>query len=161
VQYEGGRTTSHRRQEAGTSGTTTNSQVSQQAWCPFNVVSSSYHDGWLWWPLAEDKILNRWLLSCPCSMAPPRLAAGEFKPKQSLGQNFLTDPNYILKIVRSLNDDSPGTTPPNHCTTRFFTDLLPSVRPCFLPSSPNSPPPSLSLPQAARMWWSSVLAPVP
>lgn len=41
-------------------------------------------------------------------MAPPRLAAGEFKPKQSLGQNFLTDPNYILKIVRSLNDDSPG-----------------------------------------------------
>lgn len=57
---------------------------------------------------SKDETLNRCPLSCPCSMAPPRLAAGEFKPKQSLGQNFLTDPNYILKIVRSLNDDSPG-----------------------------------------------------
>lgn len=43
-----------------------------------------------------------------CSVKPPKLPSEQFRPKQSLGQNFLTDPNYIFKIVRSLNDQSPG-----------------------------------------------------
>jgi hypothetical protein len=32
---------------------------------------------------------------------PFTLPPGEFKPKQSLGQNFLSDQNYVLKIVDS------------------------------------------------------------
>lgn len=37
---------------------------------------------------------------------PFTLPTGQFKPKQSLGQNFLSDQNYVLKIVNALNDDS-------------------------------------------------------
>ena len=35
---------------------------------------------------------------------PFTLPPGEFKPKQSLGQNFLSDQNYVLKIVDSFRD---------------------------------------------------------
>ena len=38
---------------------------------------------------------------------PFSLPPGQFKPKQSLGQNFLSDQNYVLKIVDALQDDSP------------------------------------------------------
>ena len=38
---------------------------------------------------------------------PFSLPPGQFKPKQSLGQNFLSDQNYVLKIVDALHDDSP------------------------------------------------------
>ena len=37
---------------------------------------------------------------------PFTLPPGEFRPKQSLGQNFLTDQNYVKKIVNSLTDTS-------------------------------------------------------
>ena len=37
---------------------------------------------------------------------PFSLPPGQFKPKQSLGQNFLSDQNYVLKIVDALKDDS-------------------------------------------------------
>ena len=37
---------------------------------------------------------------------PFSLPPGQFKPKQSLGQNFLSDQNYVLKIVDALHDDS-------------------------------------------------------
>jgi len=37
---------------------------------------------------------------------PFTLPTGAFKPKQSLGQNFLSDQNYVLKIVNALTDDS-------------------------------------------------------
>jgi len=39
---------------------------------------------------------------------PPTLPATLFKPKQSLSQNFLADPNYIFKMVNALEDDSPN-----------------------------------------------------
>ncbi len=39
---------------------------------------------------------------------PPTLPGGEFRPKQSLGQNFLSDQNYVLKLVNALVDKSPG-----------------------------------------------------
>ena len=39
---------------------------------------------------------------------PPTLPSQEFKPKQSLGQNFLSDQNYVLKICNALADKSPG-----------------------------------------------------
>lgn len=35
---------------------------------------------------------------------PFTLPPGKFKPKQSLGQNFLSDQNYVRKIVDSLHD---------------------------------------------------------
>lgn len=37
---------------------------------------------------------------------PFTLPPGKFRPKQSLGQNFLSDQNYVVKICDALNDDS-------------------------------------------------------
>ena len=37
---------------------------------------------------------------------PFTLPAGQFKPKQSLGQNFLSDQNYVLKICDAFKDES-------------------------------------------------------
>ena len=37
---------------------------------------------------------------------PFTLPAGQFKPKQSLGQNFLSDQNYVLKICDAFTDAS-------------------------------------------------------
>eukprot|EP01041_Mallomonas_annulata_P003998 gene3998-7968_t len=39
---------------------------------------------------------------------PFTLPPGEFRPKQSLGQNFLSDQNYVNKIVNALSDSSEG-----------------------------------------------------
>ena len=39
---------------------------------------------------------------------PFTLPPGQFKPKQSLGQNFLSDQNFVLKICNAFNDDSQG-----------------------------------------------------
>eukprot|EP00929_Paragymnodinium_shiwhaense_P057824 TRINITY_DN28964_c0_g1_i1.p1 TRINITY_DN28964_c0_g1~~TRINITY_DN28964_c0_g1_i1.p1 ORF type:complete len:437 (-),score=76.08 TRINITY_DN28964_c0_g1_i1:85-1395(-) len=39
---------------------------------------------------------------------PPTLPAGLFKPKASLSQVFLADPNYIYKMVSAVEDSSPG-----------------------------------------------------
>ena len=39
---------------------------------------------------------------------PFTLPSGQFKPKQSLGQNFLSDQNYVLKICDAFKDSSPG-----------------------------------------------------
>jgi Ribosomal RNA adenine dimethylase len=38
---------------------------------------------------------------------PFTLPSGQFKPKQSLGQNFLSDQNYVLKICDAFKDSSP------------------------------------------------------
>jgi 16S rRNA (adenine1518-N6/adenine1519-N6)-dimethyltransferase len=37
---------------------------------------------------------------------PFTLPPGQFKPKQSLGQNFLSDQNYVRKIVNTMSDKS-------------------------------------------------------
>ena len=37
---------------------------------------------------------------------PFTLPPGQFKPKQSLGQNFLSDQNYVMKIIDSFTEDS-------------------------------------------------------
>lgn len=39
---------------------------------------------------------------------PFTLPPGQFKPKQSLGQNFLSDQNYVMKIIDSFEDTSDG-----------------------------------------------------
>jgi hypothetical protein len=50
------------------------------------------------------------MLTSHCGVGrPPTLPSQEFRPKQSLGQNFLCDQNYVMKIVQSLVDTSPGT----------------------------------------------------
>ena len=36
----------------------------------------------------------------------PKLPKGQFRPKQSLGQNYLQDPNYAARIVDALQCDS-------------------------------------------------------
>ncbi|KAJ1456773.1 S-adenosyl-L-methionine-dependent methyltransferase [Pelagophyceae sp. CCMP2097] len=38
----------------------------------------------------------------PDSNKPPTLPSGAFRPKQSLGQNYLSDQNFVLKICNSL-----------------------------------------------------------
>jgi len=38
----------------------------------------------------------------------PTLPPEIFKPKQSLSQNFLADPNYVFKMTKAVKDDSPG-----------------------------------------------------
>ena len=38
---------------------------------------------------------------------PPTLPSGKFRPKQSLGQNYLSDQNYAAKIANSVVDGSP------------------------------------------------------
>ena len=40
------------------------------------------------------------------STATPQLPSGKLKPKQSLGQNFLKDPNTVAKIVRAFHNDA-------------------------------------------------------
>ena len=39
---------------------------------------------------------------------PPTLPSGAFRPKQSLGQNYLSDQNYVLKITSALRTDEDG-----------------------------------------------------
>ncbi|KAL7551512.1 hypothetical protein ACHAWF_018183 [Thalassiosira exigua] len=41
--------------------------------------------------------------------ATPSLPAGKFRPKQSLGQNYLRDGNTVSKIVRAFVDDATST----------------------------------------------------
>jgi 16S rRNA (adenine1518-N6/adenine1519-N6)-dimethyltransferase len=38
--------------------------------------------------------------------ATPQLPSGKLKPKQSLGQNFLKDPNTVAKIIRAFHEDA-------------------------------------------------------
>jgi hypothetical protein len=38
--------------------------------------------------------------------ATPQLPSGKLKPKQSLGQNFLKDPNTVAKILRAFHEDA-------------------------------------------------------
>ena len=38
--------------------------------------------------------------------ATPQLPSGKLKPKQSLGQNYLKDPNTVAKIVRAFHEDA-------------------------------------------------------
>ena len=37
---------------------------------------------------------------------PFTIPKGNFRPKQSLGQNFLSDQNYVQKIVDAFSDNS-------------------------------------------------------
>ena len=53
--------------------------------------------------------------SSSSSQATPKLPSGTYKPKQSLGQNYLKDPNTVAKILRAFdsnmrkNNNSNGT----------------------------------------------------
>lgn len=38
--------------------------------------------------------------------ATPQLPAGKLKPKQSLGQNYLKDPNTVAKMIRAFHEDA-------------------------------------------------------
>lgn len=38
--------------------------------------------------------------------ATPKLPSGSYKPKQSLGQNYLKDPNTVAKIIRAFHTDA-------------------------------------------------------
>lgn len=47
----------------------------------------------------------------PSHQPPPRLPAQDHRPKQSLGQNYLTDANYIAKIVDDFLDSLNAVRP--------------------------------------------------
>ena len=43
--------------------------------------------------------------------APPKLPSGSYKPKQSLGQNYLRDGNTVAKIIRAFHEDATRDRP--------------------------------------------------
>jgi 16S rRNA (adenine1518-N6/adenine1519-N6)-dimethyltransferase len=45
------------------------------------------------------------------SSATPQLPSGSYKPKQSLGQNYLKDPNTVAKILRTFHKDATRDQP--------------------------------------------------
>ena len=45
------------------------------------------------------------------SITPPKLPKGSFRPKQSLGQNFLTDSNTIERICSAFESDASAANP--------------------------------------------------
>jgi hypothetical protein len=47
--------------------------------------------------------------------ATPQLPSGKLKPKQSLGQNYLKDPNTVAKIVRAFHNDATRDGKPLSC----------------------------------------------
>eukprot|EP00978_Attheya_sp_CCMP212_P001787 scaffold3684_cov42-Attheya_sp.AAC.1 len=55
--------------------------------------------------------VEEFFLSAPSvdSVATPKLPAGTFRPKQSLGQNFLRDGNTVVKIVKAYQKDAMET----------------------------------------------------
>jgi len=65
---------------------------------------------------------------------PFTLPAGEFRPKQSLGQNYLSDQNYVLKICDAFQDDSEEGSrvveigPGMGALTRVLVDRYPRMK---------------------------------
>ena len=45
------------------------------------------------------------------STATPQLPSGSYRPKQSLGQNYLKDPNTVAKILRAFHSDATRDQP--------------------------------------------------
>ena len=43
--------------------------------------------------------------------APPKLPSGSYKPKQSLGQNYLRDGNTVAKIIKAFHQDATRDRP--------------------------------------------------
>ena len=48
------------------------------------------------------------------AVATPQLPSGSYKPKQSLGQNYLKDPNTVAKILRAFHQDATRNRPQVH-----------------------------------------------
>ena len=86
---------------------------------------------------------------------PPTLPAGTFRPKQSLGQNYLSDNNIATKITNSLEDTSekgkgvvelgPGLGALTRLLVRSYPEMVaieiaraPGAR-CPFPSTPERP----------------------
>lgn len=53
------------------------------------------------------------------SRATPKLPTGSFRPKQSLGQNFLRDGNTVMKIINSFVADAKESTIENDSTSQI------------------------------------------
>ena len=47
--------------------------------------------------------------------ATPKLPSGKLKPKQSLGQNYLKDPNTVAKMIRAFHQDATKSGRPLNC----------------------------------------------
>lgn len=55
----------------------------------------------------------------------PKLPSGTYRPKQSLGQNYLRDPNTVGKILRAFHSDA--TADLNNETPNFLVELGPGA----------------------------------
>ena len=73
------------------------------------------HDGWVQgtdgeWEWQEDDpnhVPSTTMTAIDtAASATPQLPSGKLKPKQSLGQNFLKDPNTVAKIIRAFHNDA-------------------------------------------------------
>eukprot|EP00934_Nitzschia_sp_Nitz4_P002133 Nitzschia sp. Nitz4//scaffold417_size9038//5284//6563//NITZ4_009107-RA/size9038-augustus-gene-0.0-mRNA-1//1//CDS//3329551377//2133//frame0 len=57
-------------------------------------------------PNYVDPVQKSEALKALAAKATPRLPSGQLKPKQSLGQNYLKDPNTVAKIIRTFDQDA-------------------------------------------------------
>jgi ribosomal RNA small subunit methyltransferase A len=75
-------------------------------------------DGWEWieddpgYASTSPSMVTTTMIA---ASATPQLPSGQYKPKQSLGQNYLKDPNTVAKIIRAFDTDAKqGGGDPNH-----------------------------------------------
>ena len=54
----------------------------------------------------SSRLATSTVSSTTTTTATPKLPSGTYKPKQSLGQNYLKDPNTVAKIIRAFHTDA-------------------------------------------------------
>jgi 16S rRNA (adenine1518-N6/adenine1519-N6)-dimethyltransferase len=59
--------------------------------------------------------------------ATPKLPAGTYRPKQSLGQNYLKDPNTVAKILRAFHQDAIKDQPDGDDSINHIVELGPGA----------------------------------
>jgi 16S rRNA (adenine1518-N6/adenine1519-N6)-dimethyltransferase len=57
----------------------------------------------------------------------PKLPSGTYRPKQSLGQNYLRDPNTVSKILRAFHTDATAHQTNKNETLDFLVELGPGA----------------------------------
>lgn len=66
---------------------------------------------WEWNDDDDDVVFPSVSTALVEASATPQLPPGKYKPKQSLGQNYLKDPNTVAKIVRAFHGDATRYRP--------------------------------------------------
>jgi 16S rRNA (adenine1518-N6/adenine1519-N6)-dimethyltransferase len=87
------------------------------SWVPPILRARSCHlQGWVerngeWEWKEDDPNYVAPVATIAVSKATPQLPSGSYRPKQSLGQNYLKDPNTVAKILRTFHADATKVRP--------------------------------------------------